>query len=94
MGVYPGGRQIHAEISLQQENSLFLDMDSELLLSELAGMLGGRLTMGKHAIGGMRSMMVPNRKADMRFRKKSYLRNKNTAERGNRNDQRRSHSDS
>lgn len=50
--------------------------------------------MGKHAIGGMRSMMVPNRKADMRFRKKSYLRNKNTAERGNRNDQRRSHSDS
>lgn len=32
--------------------------------------------MGKHAIGGMRSMMVPNRKADMRFRKKSYLRNK------------------
>ena len=46
--------------------------------------------MGKHAIGGMRSMMVPNRKADMRFRKKSYLRNKNTAERGNRNDQRRS----
>lgn len=46
--------------------------------------------MGKHAIGGMRSMIVPNRKADMRFRKKSYLRNKNTAERGNRNDQRRS----
>lgn len=46
--------------------------------------------MGKHAIGGMRSMMVPNRKADIRFRKKSYLRNKNTAERGNRNDQRRS----
>lgn len=33
--------------------------------------------MGKHAIGGMRSMIVPNRKADMRFRKKSYLRNKN-----------------
>ena len=46
--------------------------------------------MGKHAVGGMRSMMVPNRKADMRFRKKSYLRNKNTAERGNRNDKRRS----
>ena len=43
--------------------------------------------MGKHAIGGMRSMMVPNRKADMRFRKKSFLRNKNTSERGNRNDQ-------
>lgn len=36
--------------------------------------------MGKHAIGGMRSMMVPNRKADMRFRKKSYLRNKERAE--------------
>lgn len=32
--------------------------------------------MGKHPIGGMRSMIVPNRKADMRFRKKSYLRNK------------------
>ena len=31
--------------------------------------------MGKHAIGGMRSMIVPNRKADIRFRKKSYLRN-------------------
>lgn len=25
-------------------------------------------------------MMVPNRKADFRFRKKSYLRNKNRAE--------------
>ena len=48
------------------------------------------ICMGKHPIGGMRSMMVPNRKADMRFRKKSYLRNKNTAERSNRNDQRRS----
>ena len=46
--------------------------------------------MGKHAIGGMRSMMVSNRNADMRHRKKSYLRNKNTAERGNRNDKRRS----
>lgn len=32
--------------------------------------------MGKHPIGGMRSMIVPNRKSDMRFRKKSYLRNK------------------
>ena len=32
--------------------------------------------MGKHAIGGMRSMMVANRNADMRFRKKAYLRNK------------------
>lgn len=32
--------------------------------------------MGKHAIGGMRSMIVPNRKADMRFRKEAYLRNK------------------
>ena len=36
--------------------------------------------MGKHAIGGMRSMMVPNRKADMRHRKKSYLRNKERVE--------------
>ena len=54
----------------------------------------GGNTMGKHQIGGMRSMMVPNRKADIRFRKKSYLRNKNTAERGNKNDQRRSNSDS
>lgn len=53
-----------------------------------------RYEMGKHAIGGMRSMMVANRKADMRFRKKAYLRNKNAAERGNRNDQRRSNSDS
>ena len=54
----------------------------------------GGMKMGKHAIGGMRSMMVANRKADMRFRKKAYLRNKNAAERGNRNDQRRSNSDS
>ncbi len=38
--------------------------------------------MGKHAIGGMRYMMVPNRKADMRFRKKAYLRNKERAEAG------------
>ena len=36
--------------------------------------------MGKHAIGGMRSMMVANRNADMRFRKKPYLRNKDRAE--------------
>ena len=36
--------------------------------------------MGKHAIGGMRSMMVPNRKADMRFRKKAHLRNKERME--------------
>ena len=36
--------------------------------------------MGKHAIGGMRSMMVPNRKAEMRFQKKSYLRNKERTE--------------
>ena len=36
--------------------------------------------MGKHPIGGMRSMIVPNRKADMRFRKKSYLRNKERAD--------------
>ena len=36
--------------------------------------------MGKHPIGGMRSMIVPNRKADMRFRKKAFLRNKERAE--------------
>lgn len=36
--------------------------------------------MGKHAIGGMRSMMVTNRNADMRRRKKSYLRNKERVE--------------
>ena len=36
--------------------------------------------MGKHAIGGMRSMMVANRNADMRFRKKEYLRNKELAD--------------
>ena len=36
--------------------------------------------MGKHAVGGMRSMMVPNRNADMRRRKKAYLRNKEWAE--------------
>lgn len=36
--------------------------------------------MGKHAIGGMRSMMVPNRKADMQFRKKAHLRNKERME--------------
>lgn len=36
--------------------------------------------MGKHAIGGMRSMMVHNRKADMRFRKKAHLRNKERLE--------------
>ena len=35
--------------------------------------------MGKHAIGGMRSMMVANSKSDMRFRKKAYLRNKELA---------------
>lgn len=32
--------------------------------------------MGKHAIGGMKSMIVPNNKADMRFRKKAHLRDK------------------
>ena len=32
--------------------------------------------MGKHPVGGMRSMMDPNRKADRRRRKKAYLRNK------------------
>lgn len=36
--------------------------------------------MGKHAIGGMRSMMVPNRNADMRRRKKAHLRNKERME--------------
>lgn len=36
--------------------------------------------MGKHAVGGMRSMMVANRNADMRRRKKAYLRNKERAE--------------
>ena len=36
--------------------------------------------MGKHAVGGMRSMMFTNRNADMRFPKKSYLRNKERAE--------------
>lgn len=36
--------------------------------------------MGKHAIGGMRSMMIANRNADIRFRKKSYLRNKGRVE--------------
>lgn len=36
--------------------------------------------MGKHPIGGMRSMIVPNRKSDMRFRKKAFLRNKDRAE--------------
>lgn len=38
--------------------------------------------MGKHPIGGMRSMIVPNRKSDMRFRKKAYLRNKGRADVG------------
>lgn len=38
--------------------------------------------MGKHAVGGMRSMMVANRNADMRRRKKAYLRNKERAEAG------------
>lgn len=32
--------------------------------------------MGKHSIGGMRSKIVPNSKADMVFRKKEFLRNK------------------
>ena len=36
--------------------------------------------MGKHSIGGMRSMMVANRNADMRRRKKAYLRNKERVE--------------
>ena len=38
--------------------------------------------MGKHAIGGMRSMMVANRNADMRRRKKAFLRNKERADVG------------
>lgn len=36
--------------------------------------------MGKNQVGGMRSMMIANRNADMRRRKKSYLRNKERAE--------------
>ena len=36
--------------------------------------------MGKHSVGGMRSMMIANRNADMRRRKKVYLRNKERAE--------------
>ena len=36
--------------------------------------------MGKHSVGGMRSMMIANRNADMRRRKKAYLRNKERAE--------------
>ena len=38
--------------------------------------------MGKHPIGGMRSMMVANRNADMRHRKKAFLRNKERADVG------------
>ena len=36
--------------------------------------------MGKHPIGGMRSMMIANRNADMRHRKKAFLRNKERSE--------------
>ena len=36
--------------------------------------------MGKHAVGGMRSMMVANRNADMRRMKKAHLRNKERME--------------
>ena len=36
--------------------------------------------MRKRAVGAMRYTMVPNRKADMRFRKKAYLRNKERVE--------------
>lgn len=36
--------------------------------------------MGKHSVGGMRSMMIANRNADMRRRKKAYLRNKEQVE--------------
>ena len=38
--------------------------------------------MGKHPIGGMRSMMIENRNADMRHRKKEFLRNKERADVG------------
>lgn len=38
--------------------------------------------MGKHAIGGMRSMMIANRNADMKHRKKAFLRNKERADVG------------
>ena len=38
--------------------------------------------MGKHPIGGMRSMMVANRNADMKHRKKAFLRNKERADVG------------
>ena len=38
--------------------------------------------MGKHPIGGMRSMMIANRNADMRHRKKAFLRNKELADVG------------
>ena len=36
----------------------------------------GGIKMGKHPIGGMRSMMIANRNADMRRWKKAFLRNK------------------
>lgn len=36
--------------------------------------------MGKHPIGGMRSMMIANRNVDMRRRKKAFLRNKERAD--------------
>ena len=36
--------------------------------------------MGKHSIGGMRSKIVPNSKADMRYRKKAHLRSKDIAD--------------
>lgn len=36
--------------------------------------------MGKHPIGGMRSQMVRNSRADERYRKKAYLRNKEKTE--------------
>ena len=35
--------------------------------------------MGKHAIGGMQSMMVTNQKADMRHHKKVYQRGREKA---------------
>ena len=50
--------------------------------------------MGKPRMIGQFKPYTQNRNADMRFQKKVYLRNKNAAERGNRNDQRRSNSDS
>lgn len=40
--------------------------------------------MGKHSVGGMRSMMFANNRADERYRKKAFLRNKDLIEAGKR----------